>query len=79
MSIILRDTFALAHRFALDLDGICVADDPVTDGVSQGGIVQVLMPLACVVLGAEDGGGHLVHGLYQFQYIPGFCLLERIE
>ena len=58
------NTFALAHGFTLDLDGVGVVDDPVTDGVGQGGVVQVLVPLAGVVLGAEDGGGHLAPGLY---------------
>ena len=58
------NTFALAHGFTLDLDGVGVVDDPITDGVGQGGVVQVLVPLAGVVLGAEDGGGHLAPGLY---------------
>lgn len=58
------DTFALAHGFALDLDGVGVVDDPVTDGIGQGGVVQILVPLTGVVLGAEDGGGHLAPSLY---------------
>lgn len=37
------------------------------------------MPLAGVVLRTEDGGGHLIPGLYQFQHIPGLCLLEGVE
>ena len=76
---LLWDALALAHRLTLDLDGIGVVDDPVTDGVGQGGGVQVLVPLAGVILGTEDGGGHLVPGLYQFQHIPGLCLVEGGE
>lgn len=37
------------------------------------------MPLTGIILGTEDGGGHLVPGLHQFQHIPGLGLLERIE
>ena len=76
---LLWDALALAHRLTLDLDGIGVVDDPVTDGVGQGGVVQVLVPLAGVILGTEDGGGHLVPGFYQFQHIPGLCLFEGGE
>ena len=65
---LLGDALALAHGFTLYLDGIGVVDDPVTDGVSQGRVVQVLVPFAGVVLGTEDGGGHLVSGLYQDVY-----------
>lgn len=50
------DTLVIAHRLGIDLDRVGVVDDPVTDGAGQGGVVQVLMPLAGVVLGAEDGG-----------------------
>ena len=32
---LLRDALALAHGLALDLDGIGVVDDPVTDGVCR--------------------------------------------
>ena len=52
----LGNALALAHGLALNLDGIGVVDDPVTNGVGQSRVVQVLMPLAGVVLGAEDGG-----------------------
>ena len=45
-----RNALALAHGFALDLDGVGVVDDPVTDGVGQGGVVQVLVSLAGVVI-----------------------------
>lgn len=76
---LLWDALALSHGLALDLDGIGIVDDPVTDGISQGRVVQVFMPLAGVVLGTEDGGGYLVPGLYQFQHIPGLCLLEGVE
>ena len=76
---LLGDALALAHGFALNLDGIGVVDDPVTDGVGQGGIVQIFMPLAGIILGTEDGGGHLVPSLYQFQHIPGLRLLEGVE
>lgn len=76
---LLRDALALAHGLSLDLDGIGIVDDPVADGVGQSGVVQILVPLAGVILGTEDGGGHLVSGLYQFQYIPGLCFLEGIE
>lgn len=54
----LGDTLALSHGFALDLDGIGVVDDSVTDGISQGRVVQVLVPLAGVILGTEDGVSH---------------------
>ena len=37
------------------------------------------MPLTGVVLGAEDGGRHLVPSFHQLQYIPGFCLLQRVQ
>ena len=43
-----RDTLALAHGLALNLDGIGVIDYTVTDGVSQGRVVQILVPLAGV-------------------------------
>ena len=76
---LLGDALALSHGLALNLDGIGVVDDSVTDGVGQGGVVQVLVPLAGIILGTEDGGGHLVPGLYQFQHIPGLGLLEGIE
>lgn len=76
---LLGDALALAHGFTLDLDSVGVVDDPVTDGISQGGIVQVLVPFAGVILRTEDGGGHLVPGLHQFQHIPGFCLFEWVE
>src|SRR5699024_6904453 len=71
--------FALSHGLALDLDGIGIVDESVTDGISQGRVVQVFMPLAGVILGTENGGGHLVSGLYQFQHIPRLCLLEGVE
>ena len=76
---LLGDALTLSHGFALNLDGIGVVDDSVTDGVGQGGVVQVLVPLTGIILGTEDGGGHLVPGLYQFQHIPGLGLLEGIE
>ena len=76
---LLRDALALAHGLALDLDGIGVVDDPVTDGVGQSRVVQIFVPFAGVILGAENSGGHLVPGLYQFQHIPGLCLLEGVE
>ena len=57
---LLWDTLTLSHGLALNLDGIGVVDNPVTDGISQGRVVQVLVPLAGVVLGTEDGGGCLV-------------------
>ncbi len=69
----------LAHELALDLDGIGFVDDPFAAGISYGGIVQVLMPLAGVILGTEDGGCHLIARLYQFQHIPGLCFLEGKE
>lgn len=47
---LLRDTLAFAHGFALDLDGIGVIDDPVTDSVGQGWGVQILVLFAGVVL-----------------------------
>ena len=75
----LGDALALSHGLALDLDGIGIVDDSVTDGISQGRVVQVFMPLAGVILGTENGGGHLVSGLYQFQHIPRLCLLEGVE
>ena len=52
----LGDALALAHGFALNLDGIGVVDNPVTDGIGQGWIVQVLVPLVGVILRTEDGG-----------------------
>ena len=76
---LLRDALALAHGLALDLDGIGVVDDPVTDGVGQGGVVQILVPFAGVILGAENSGGHPVPCLYQFQYIPGLFLFQGVE
>lgn len=45
----------LAHGFTLDLDGIGIVDDPVTDYVSQDRVVRVLVPLTGVILGTEDG------------------------
>lgn len=36
---LLGDAFALSHGLALNLDGIGVVDDSVTDGVGQGGVV----------------------------------------
>ena len=75
---LLRDALALAHGLSLDLDGIGIVDDPVADGVGQSGVVQVLVSLDGVILGTEDGGGHLVPGLYQFQHIPGHCLFEGV-
>lgn len=76
---LLGNALALAHGFTLDLDGIGVVDNPVTDCISQGGVIQVLVPFAGVILRTEDGGGHFVPGLNQFQRIPGLRLLERIE
>ena len=76
---ITRNALALSHGLALNLDGIGVVDDSVTDGVGQGGVVQVLVPLTGIILGTKDSGGHLVPGLYQFQHIPGLGLLEGIE
>ena len=67
---LLWDTLALSHGLALDLDGIGVVDDPVTNGVGQGRVVQVLVPLTGVILGTEYGGDHLVPCLYQLQHIP---------
>ena len=63
----------------LDLDGIGIVDNPVTDGVSLGRVVQVFVPLAGIILGTEDSGGYIVPGLYQFQHIPGLCLLEGVK
>ena len=57
---LLWDTLTLSHGLALDLDGIGVVDDPVTDGVGQGWVVQILVPFAGVILGAENSGGHPV-------------------
>ena len=67
---LLRNALALAHGFALNLDGIGVVDDPVTNGVGQGRVVQVLVPLTGVILGTEYGGDHLVPCLYHLQHIP---------
>ena len=54
-------------------------EDIGVDGVGQGRVTQVLMPLVGVILRAEDGGCHLVMYLYQFQYIPSLCLFERVQ
>ena len=53
---LLGDALALSHGLALNLDGIGVVDDPVTDGIGQGGVEQVLVPLTGIILGTEDGG-----------------------
>ena len=37
------------------------------------------MPFAGIILGTEDGGGHLVPCLYQFQHIPCFRFFEWME
>ena len=37
------------------------------------------MPLAGVVPMTEDGGHHLVPGLYQFKCIPSFGFFKRVE
>ena len=37
------------------------------------------MLLTGVILGAEDGGRHLVPSFHQLQYTPGFCLLQRVQ
>ena len=52
----LGDALAVTHGFALNLDGIGVVDNPVTDDVSQVRIIQVLVPFAGVILRTEDGG-----------------------
>lgn len=52
-----RDILAFVHGLALNLGGIGVVNDVVSDGVGQSKIVQVFMPLAGVVLEAEDNGG----------------------
>ena len=44
------DTLVIAHRLGIDLDRVGVVDDPVTDGAGQGGVVQVLVSLAGVVI-----------------------------
>ena len=49
MRELLGDALALSHGLALNLDGIGVVDDPVTDGIGQGGVVQVLVPLTGII------------------------------
>ena len=63
----------------MDLDHIGVVDDAVTDSVCKGWIIQILMPARDIHLGAEDSGRRLGPGFDQFQYIPRFAFLERIE
>ena len=63
----------------MDLDHIGVVDDAVTDSIRKRGITQILMPAGDIHLGTEDGGCRLGPSFDQFQYIPRFALLERIE
>ena len=68
---------ALAHRLALNLNGIGVVDEPVIDDVGQDEGIEILMPLAGVMPGAEDGRVHLVLSLFQFQHIRYIRLGDR--
>ena len=62
MPIALTEKYLSLIHISLDLDGIGIVDDPVADGVGQSVVVQILVPLAGVILGTEDGGGlSLIH------------------
>ena len=69
----------LSHGFALDLDGIGVIGLYGHRWHQPGSGRTGSRATRWCHTGNRDGGGHLVSGLYQFQYIPGLCLLEGVE
>ena len=63
----------------MNLNHIGIMDNAVTDSIRQRWIIQILMPARDIHLGTEDSGRGLGSCLDQFQYIPCFALLERLE
>ena len=77
--VLFHNALALSHGVTFNPDDIGIIYDPVTDGVSQSRVIQVLMPARNIELRAENGRGCFGSGLYQLQHIPCFALLQRIQ
>src|SRR3972149_10494389 len=63
-----------AHGIASHLDLISVVQQPVTDGIGQGGVADVGMPVADGALAGDDGCSRLVAGLAYLQQVSPFVV-----
>lgn len=54
-----------------------VMDEPVEDGVGQGGIAQGLMPVRDRQLAGDDGGAGLVAFVQEFQQVAAAGIIEQ--
>ena len=55
--VLFHNALALSHGVTFNPDDIGIIYDPVTDGVSQSRVIQVLMPARNIELRAENGRG----------------------
>ena len=53
--VLFHNALALSHGVTFNPDDIGIIYDPVTDGVSQSRVIQVLMPARNIELRAENG------------------------
>lgn len=73
------DGLLFPHGLATQCDAVGVMDDAIQDGIGQGGIAEVAMPLLDRELAGDDGAATLEAVIDDFQQIALAGVGERDE
>ena len=68
-----------AHRVGLEHDAIAVVHEPIEDGVGDGAIPEIGMPLVHGELTGHDGGASVVAIIEDLEQIAHRFIAERRE
>ena len=60
---------SFSHRFSGEVEGVGVVDEPIEDGIGQGGIVEVGVPVVHGELAGDHGGSAVVAVVEEFQQV----------
>lgn len=80
LDVLFLHALLLAHGLlAVNNHLVGIMDDPVADGISQDWITNLFPPSGHRKLGADDRRSVLVSGFRNFQKIPRFSFLQRVQ
>ena len=69
----------LSHRISLELEFVGVVDEPVEDGVGEGGVAEQVVPLLDGKLAGDQGGTGGVSVLEELEEVSAMAGVERGE
>ena len=67
----------LSHGSSFELDSVSIVNQPIHNGIGDGGVPDMIMPIFNRELTGDQGGTRPVTVLDDFEQVSSFCIRER--